>query len=952
MKLNILAAFIALLWLISMETNAQSSTKKSLNHTDYDSWKALSKPQISANGNWVSYEVNPQKGDGWLHLHNISVGMHDSIFRGQEALFSYSSDLLVFRIKQPEDSIRKLKLAKKKKDEMPKDSLGIWLLGKDSLYKSSGLKSFQLPKEGGSWIASLHEKAKVKEAEKDTLSKVSEPDSTSIETKEKPKTEKKKAKGAFNDKETYTLTLQNPLSGFVLTVDNVTESSFSKNGFLFAYITLTKDSIDTTSVHVFDTRSLQSRMILKQPGFASKPVSDDAGKQLAFLFTGDTSKVKRFSLQLWNEKLLSPIKVADTASRGIPNQWEVSENGKISFSEDGTKLYFETMPKVPQPVTDTLLDEEKVRVDVWNWQDNRLQTQQLKELEDDLKRSYLSVYRIPDKKIIQLADTLITQVRTIKKGNGELALGFSSIPYLLQTSWENNSYKDAFLLDLKTGIKKKTLVKKGFTVNLSPEGKYLIWYEGDEKIWYLMDLIKSQIRNISQSVPFAFYEEDHDVPSTPGPYGIAGWTTDDASVLIYDKYDIWQFDPKGLKGPVNLTNGRAGKVIHRYVNLDPEALSINPASSVIIKTVEEESRKQGFSSLIINQPGSLKYLSEADAEYTNPIKAKLADELIWQRSTYTQYPDLWTSKLDFSEVEKLSITNPQQSSFWWGTVEAVSWTSLEGISLKGLLYKPENFSDTAKYPMIVYFYEKYSEAIHSHYVPNPSRSTVNFPFYNSNGYLVFIPDIHYTTGQPGEDAYICIMSGVLEMMKRPYVDTEHMGIQGQSWGGYQVAYLVTRTGLFKAAMSGAPVSNMTSAYGGIRWESGLVRQFQYEQGQSRIGNTLWENRELYLKNSPVFFADKVTTPLLIMSNDNDGAVPWQQGIELFTALRRLGKPSWLLNYNGDEHNLTKRPNRMDLAIRMNQFFDHYLKDKPMPLWMSKGIPAIKKGKEFGYEPEE
>jgi dipeptidyl aminopeptidase/acylaminoacyl peptidase len=923
--------------------------KKSLNHSDYDSWKALSKPQISPNGNWVSYEINPQKGDGWLHLHNIVQGTHDSLKRGQDAAFSYSSDLLVFRIKQPEDSLRKLKLAKKKKDELPKDSLGIWLLEKDSLITVAGLKSFQLPKEGGSWVAYLHEKAKEKSVEKDTVAKASEPDSSAVESKEKPKTEKKKAKGAFNDKETYTLTLQNPLTGFTLTVENVTESSFSKNGFLFTYITLAKDSVDTTSVHIFDTRTLQARPVFTQPGLASKPVPDDAGKQIAFLFTADTTKVKRQTLLFWNEKLQAPVKIADTATRAIPGNWEVSENGKISFSEDGIKLYFETMPKVPHPLTDTLLEEEKTKVDIWNWQDDRLQTQQLKELDEDLKRSYLSVYRIPEKRIFQLADTLITQVRTIKKGNGELALGFSTNPYLLQTSWENNSYRDVFLIDLKTGIKKKTLVKKAFTVSLSPEGKFLIWYEGEEKAWYLMDLVKSQIRNISQSVPFAFYEEDHDVPSIPGPYGIAGWTIDDASVLIYDKYDIWQFDPKGLKGPVNLTNGRNGKVIHRYVNLDPETLSINPGATVLIKTVEEESRKQGFSSLVINQPGTLKYLSESDAEYTTPIKARLADELIWQRSSYIQYPDLWTSKLDFSEVEKLSVTNPQQSGFWWGNVEPVQWTSLEGQNLKGLLYKPENFSDTLKYPMIVYFYEKYSDAIHSHYVPNPSRSTVNFPFYNSNGYLVFVPDIHYTTGQPGEDAYVCIMSGVLEMMKRPYVDSEHMGIQGQSWGGYQVAYLVTRTGLFKAAMAGAPVSNMTSAYGGIRWESGLVRQFQYEQGQSRLGGTLWEDRELYLDNSPLFFADKITTPLLIMSNDNDGAVPWQQGIELFTAMRRLGKPSWLLNYNGDEHNLTKRPNRMDLAIRMNQFFDHYLKETPMPVWMSKGIPATKKGKITGYE---
>jgi dipeptidyl aminopeptidase/acylaminoacyl peptidase len=231
--------------------------------------------------------------------------------------------------------------------------------------------------------------------------------------------------------------------------------------------------------------------------------------------------------------------------------------------------------------------------------------------------------------------------------------------------------------------------------------------------------------------------------------------------------------------------------------------------------------------------------------------------------------------------------------------------------------------------MIVYYYERYSDKLNSHYVPSPSRSIVNFPYYNSNGYIVFVPDITYTTGHPGKDAYNSIMSGTLELMKRPYVDSANMGLQGQSWGGYQTAFMVTQTGMFKAAMAGAPVSNMTSAYGGIRWESGVVREFQYEQGQSRIGGTLWNKRDLFIENSPIFFADRITTPLLIMSNDTDGAVPWYQGIELFTAMRRLGKPAWLLSYNGEEHNLTKRPNRQDLS-------------------MKEGIPAVLKGKETGY----
>ncbi len=934
----------------------QTAAKKPLTHSVYDSWKELAKPAVSANGQWVSFEVNPQKGDGFLHLRNLQTDKHDALPRGQEAIFSSSSDLLVFKIKQPEPVLRKLKMAKTKKEDMPKDSLGIKLLAKDSIVKVPGLKSFQLPKEGGPWIAFLQDllkdKTKSKGESKDTLKLKAAPDTASRNSKTEPKTEngKKTKKGAFGDVETALLTITNPLTGAKFIYENVTEFAFSKNGALCAFVTLKKDSVDSTSVHIFDTRILQSKKLFESNGLAKKVLPDDAGRQVTYLFTGDTAKVKRYSLNLWDEKQGVPKLVADTLTHGMPAKWEVSENGKISFSDDGTKLYFATAPKILTQPKDSLLDEEKTRVDVWNWQDGRLQSQQIKELDGDLKQSYTALFRISDKKIIQLADTVITRVKTIKKGNGDLAVGYSDLPYEKLSSWEEARYRDVYLLDLKTGAKKLLFKKKSFPGDISPDGKYLYWYEASEKAWYCMDLIKFQRRNLTAAVPVAFYNEKHDTPSQPGPYGIAGWTKDDESVLIYDQYDLWQFDPKGVRSPVNLTaTGRTEKTVYRYVNLDPEALFINPAEPQLLEAAEEESCRQGFASLKLTAPGSLTSLVRKDNNFSNPIKAKNADQLIWQQSSYISYPDLWTSKADFKAAKKLSVANPQQGDYWWGNVEQVKWTTLEGKEMKGLLYKPENFDPARKYPMIIYYYERYSDKLNSHYVPSPSRSTVNFPYYNSNGYLVFVPDITYTTGHPGKDAYNSIMSGTLELLKRPYVDAKNMGLQGQSWGGYQTAFMVTQTGMFKAAMAGAPVSNMTSAYGGIRWESGVVREFQYEHGQSRIGGSLWENRELYIENSPIFFADRITTPLLIMSNDTDGAVPWYQGIELFTAMRRLEKPAWLLVYNGEEHNLTKRPNRQDLSIRMSQFFDHYLKNGPEPKWMKQGIPAVLKGKDSGYE---
>jgi dipeptidyl aminopeptidase/acylaminoacyl peptidase len=249
--------------------------------------------------------------------------------------------------------------------------------------------------------------------------------------------------------------------------------------------------------------------------------------------------------------------------------------------------------------------------------------------------------------------------------------------------------------------------------------------------------------------------------------------------------------------------------------------------------------------------------------------------------------------------------------------------------------------------MIIYFYERLSDGLRNYIPPTPTPSRLNISFYVSRGYLVFAPDIRYSKGQPAKDAYNYVVSGAKALAAKPWVDAKHIGIQGQSWGGYQVMTLITQTNMFKAAWAGAPVVNMTSAYGGIRWESGVNRQFQYEKGQSRIGASFWERPDLYMQNSPLFHLQKVNTPVVIMSNDADGAVPWYQGIETFTALRRLGKKVWMLNYNGEAHNLVERKNRKDIQIRQQQFFDWQLKGAAPPEWITQGVPAVKKGRTLG-----
>ena len=331
--------------------------------------------------------------------------------------------------------------------------------------------------------------------------------------------------------------------------------------------------------------------------------------------------------------------------------------------------------------------------------------------------------------------------------------------------------------------------------------------------------------------------------------------------------------------------------------------------------------------------------------YGQIVKAKDAAVWLVQRSTIAA-SELYSSTNLKSFVPLTAIAD-QQKKYNWLSAELVRWKMFDGKMSEGILYKPANFDSTKKYPIIFYFYERDADGLYSYRAPAPSASTINIPYFVSNGYLVFDPNIYYKDGQPGESAYNSVVSAAKYLGKNKWVDSTRMAIQGQSWGGYQVAYLVTRTNMFRAAGAGAPVANMTSAYGGIRWGTGINRQFQYEKTQSRIGATLWQKPDLYLKNSPLFTADKINTPLLIMHNDADGSVPWYQGIELFTALRRLNKKVWMLQYNGEDHNLVQRKNRKDLSVRLAQFFDYYLKDAKPAMWIQSGVPATLKGVDWG-----
>lgn len=923
---------------IDIQAFAQTN-KKIIDQSVYADWKLIRNQSFSNNGKFISYEINPQhKGDGFLFLKDIESSASDSFPRGTRARFSPNSNFIAFLVKPQADSVRQAKIDGKKKDEMPNDSLFIYVFSDKSITKFSDIKSFSIAEEETDWL--VFSKKLIYDDDKEDESENNEDDKSD---EDKPENELiifnpiKNIKHSFFDKDSYKI---------------------SENGKLIAFTKTEDDSVKIVSIKIFNTADQSTMEIFSDTGKIKSLTVDNSGTQLSFLFAknidDDDEKQEIYNLYYFStEKSEKANQIVDINTDGVPKNWSVSEHSNLKFSDNGKRLYFGTAPIPDKKQNDSIPEDEKYKLDIWHWQDTLIQPHQLVNLDNELKRTYKSVYHISENKIIQLANKQIPNIRLIKKGDGDIALGTTNLHYVQNITWSAKNYHDFYLIDINTGKSELILEKDIFHTSLSPDGKFLINYNYTDSCWYSINT-KTKVKvNLSESLEVDFFNIHHDRPTYPSPYGIAGWVENESYVLIYDHHDIWKFDPSGKKEPKNLTNnyGRENNLRFRYIKLNPDDDYIKRRETILLSAFNYQNKQSGFYNIRVNRAGNPQKIIMEDMQFSRPIKAKDADILAWKKSSFNQFPDLWISDTDFNNSKIITNANPQQKEYRWGNAELVEWVSFNNDTLQGILYTPENLNPEKKYPMIVYFYERSSQDLNRHFIPSPSRSTINRPHYLSNGYVVFVPDINpYIEGYPGHTAYNAVVSGTQAVLERyEFIDRDNIGLQGQSWGGYQIAYLITRTNMFKAAMAGAPVSNMISAYGGIRWSSGRSRQFQYEDTQSRIGGTPWQKHIRYVENSPIFYADRIETPLLIMHNDNDGAVPWYQGIELFMAMRRLDKPVWMLNYNDEAHNLRNWPNRMDLDIRMMQFFDYYLKNSPAPEWLKYGIPAIKKGKTDGYK---
>ena len=908
------------------------SQKKKLDHKDFDVWNTIQMPTISSGGEYVMYSLVKGEKDSNLKIKDSQGNLIIDHERSQNGKFTYDSEFVVFTIKAWKDSITELKRSKLSKDEMPKDSIGIFNLDKKHLEKIANIKSYKLPEKWSNYIAYTFENIAYNSTSKSKKNK----DTLKSKSIKKP-----------SPKNGYHMVIRNLTTSKEDTIPFVTNYSFAKEGNVLAYSTTGANSKYKPGVYVKDLKSNKEKHVFdshKKTKYFNLSLSD-SGNNIGFVIDTDSTKsYKRpYQLYTWNKKNEKARLIVDNDNS--PTGYKVSPDGKIKFSKDENKLFFGLA--LPEIVQDTLiLDEEIVNVEVWTYDEPRLYTIQEIQVKNDRKKSFETVYHLKENKLVQIANKNFPNAILPSRNDGNRALISNPTPYQLSSQWTGQFYKhDLAIVNLETGLSKTIIKGNPSSSRFSPTGTFVFGYNQVDSTWYTYNVKTEKYLELTKGK--IFYNELNDSPNFPSSYGYAGWTKNDKSIIIYDRYDLWEYDPNKGIGK-RLTVGRENKVTYRHVKLDPNDDYIDKNKKMLFTTFNNISKNSGYFEYHYNKKQGYQLL-DGPYRYSTPKKARLNEKVIFSRQSFSEYPNIRISDLSFKTELVISDANPQQKDYNWGTIELVSWSSLDGLALNGLLVKPEDFDPRKKYPMIVNFYEKSSDRIHTYRTPSPGRSSINYSFYASRGYLIFNPDVYYRVGYPGDSAFNCVIPGVTSLIEKGFVDEDNIGVQGHSWGGYQIAHLVTKTDIFKAAESGAPVVNMISAFGGIRWDTGLSRQFQYEHTQSRIGGSPWEYPQRYYDNSPIYNIDKISTPLLIMHNDADGHVPWYQGIEFFVSLRRLGKPSWLLNYNGARHWPLKMQNRKDFNIRMQQFFDHYLKGAPKPMWMVRGVPAIEKGINQGYE---
>ena len=702
--------------------------------------------------------------------------------------------------------------------------------------------------------------------------------------------------------------LKNLTDGTSRTIGNVTEFAFNKKSDFFAYIVGSANSAGN-SVELFNLTNNNLKVIASDTARFNKLTWQKEGDGLAFFLSYRKDRYEEDNAIVYsytNIYKTPSLKVFNPATaKGFPDSMRVYNGSALRLSDDMTTAFFgikkwtynALAKKDDKKPGDSLTKKDSIRidstralakkstdklvpVDVWHWKDPEIQPRQKNTFARDTIFSYLSAWNLDNNSFFQLAKELIPEA-TIN-GNQKYVLISTNKKY--RPAFKED-YTDAYLVNVKTGEEKLVFEKTSSSFNSfpqsSPDGKYFVYFK--DKHWWSYNVTTGKNINLTENIKTDFWDVRDDHPASRPAVGGGGWLKGDKDVLLYDEYNIWAVQPDG-KGARKLTDGEKDEVMFRVTRLDFEDPFLDDSKPIFFTAYGDKSKKFGYYKY---EKNIVEKLIFEDVMVSRLAKSKDANTYCYVKQDYDKSPSLYVND-KFAAEKFVASTNPQQQNYYWGKSELVSFTNKHGKKMQGALFYPANYQPGKKYPMIVYIYELLSNTVHGYVAPS-RRAAYNTTNFTSTGYFVFRPDIVYDINDPGVSAVNCVVPAVEEVLKTGMIDKDKVGIMGHSWGAYQTSFIITQTDIFKAAIAGAPLTNLISMSNSIYWNSGTPDSKIFETSQGRFSGPWYERMDDHMRNSPMYNAANIKTPLLVTFGDKDGAVDWHQGIEMYSTMRRMEK---------------------------------------------------------------
>ena len=873
---------------------AQDGDKKALSIDDYAKWRTVGGTLISAKGDWTAFSYRQRETDEELHIQQLDGDKKYEVKRGSSPSISNDSRWAGYYLSPSVEEAEKLR----KESKPVRRELVLLELGTGEKRTWKNVTSFSFAKSSLALVI------------------------------KKNKEEGSKAGGSD-------LILRYLDRGQNLLLGSVSQHAFDKEGHFLAYTVDTADG-DGNGLYLVDLSTGALRALAAEEGEYSRLTWDEKGTAVAILRGEDDKEMEE------RDNFLVAITGVGTEGQklftldrskafGFPNGMVISEKGTVRWAEPPTRVFFgikEQRKKVVEnkdakPVAD---------IDVWHWQDDRIQSVQMIRAAQDRNRTWNSAFLLAESRFTRLADD---SMRSVQVGrDGVWALGSDARKYV--SDWEE-ARADYYIVDVATGERQLALEGHKRTLGLSPDGDCFLYWKNDN-IW-CCDFDTGEHRNLTANTDQSFLNTEFDRVGEPPPYGVAGWSADRSAIILNAKYDIWAVSLAGGSG-FNLTGGLgdAEEVRYRYHRTDPEQRFIDLQAPMLLTTYGQWTKKSGLSRMVDGEISSLMWM---DKNVRAPQKARDADRYVFAAETFAEFPDWWVTDSSFENPRRLTDANPQQIEYSWGHRILFDYTNSAGVPLQGTLAIPDSYKEGQKLPMLVNFYEKNSQNLHRY--PSPRyASSLQFAGYVSNGYLAMQPDVHFNTGSSHSDMLECVEAAVQKVIDMGYADPARVALHGHSYSGQGSAFIATRSKMFAAVVAGAAATNLVSDFNQL-WKSAGTNQHRYDiHGQGRFGTNPFDDLELYQDQSAVYNARTMDTNLLLLHGTADGSVEWLQAVEFYNALRFNGKKVILLSYPGEGHGLRRFENQVDFQRRVRQFLDHHLKGAMAPDWMQRGVPFLEK----------